>query len=150
MLDKLFRFPIVMFDAEGEEKKQKLGLPSDEDSDYDLIIGYAEYPYYDFMGIEDRWIPSKESLANAKEKRFDGCAVKFANVGMMLVPWTRAKFKEKIKDFAEKMNKEEDEEHTDMNIIRISPAELKEILKKSDDNKGDIKPEENGEQDGTK
>ena len=58
MIKELFKFPIVMIDGDNEEKKlEENELTGRKESDYDMIFGEAEYPYFDFVGIEDRWLP---------------------------------------------------------------------------------------------
>lgn len=138
MLDKLFKFPIIMVDMDEEEKKRKLDLPSD-DGEYDIIYGEAEYPYFDFIAIEDRWLPNTESRARAREGKFDACLVTFANTIPKTVPWTRAKFKKELNKFYESIaGKEDKEEDIDMTVIRISPEQLSQLIKPKDDK------EENG------
>lgn len=102
ILDRLFAFPVIMFDAENEEHKRKLGLPGDEE--IDMIEGEVEYPYHDFNGIGERWLPTEESLQRAKKGKFDACSVTFINVGTLLVPWTKDKFKRELKKFIESLN----------------------------------------------
>lgn len=109
MLDKLFNFPIVMIDGDNEERKAQkknsfddiLGKKDDDEEDYDMVYGEAEYPYWDFIGIEDRWLPSKTSLDKALTGKFDACIVRFANVGQLLVPWTKGKFKRELLKFSQ-------------------------------------------------
>jgi len=107
MLEQLFKFPIVMVDGDNEERKnqekERLGtLPSESEEDYDVIFGVAEYPYWDVIGMEDRWLPTRDSLDKALNKKFDACIVRFANVGQLLVPWSRKKFKDELQEFAKK------------------------------------------------
>lgn len=111
MLDELFPFPMVMIDGDNEERKIKnkeqdelLGLKKNEEEDeedYDIVFGEAEYPYWDFIGIEDRWLPSKESLEQALQGKFDACIVRFLHAGQILVPWSKSKFKKELRKFAE-------------------------------------------------
>lgn len=111
MIDELFTFPIVMIDGDNEERKIKnkeqdelLGLKKDDEEDeedYDIVFGEAEYPYWDFIGVEDRWLPSKESLEHALHGKFEACIVKFLHIGQLLVPWSKSKFKKELKKFAE-------------------------------------------------
>lgn len=96
-LDKLFRFPSIMLDSDNEERRKKLGLPGEEDAE--IIRGESEYPYYDFVGICDRWLPTQDSFSRAKEGEFDACYVTFSNVGTILVPWNKEKFKKKFNEF---------------------------------------------------
>jgi len=107
MLDELFSFPIIMIDGDNEERKSKdrskYGdiLNGEESMEYDIIYGEAEYPYWDFVGIEDRWIPHTESLNKAIDQgEFEACMVRFLHVGQLLVPWSKEKFKKEIKKFA--------------------------------------------------
>lgn len=106
MLEELFTFPIVMIDGDNEEKKkedkEKFGrLPNqeEEEEDYDMIYGEAEYPYWDFIGIEDRWLPSVESLDKALKGQFEACIVRFLHAGQLLVPWSKKKFKTELTKF---------------------------------------------------
>ena len=111
MLNELFTFPIVMIDGDNEERKIKnkeqdelLGLKraeEQEDETYDIVFGEAEYPYWDFIGVEDRWLPSKESLEQALKGNFDACIVRFLHAGQLLVPWSKGKFKKELKKFAQ-------------------------------------------------
>jgi hypothetical protein len=104
MINQLFRFPIVMVDGDNEEKKtrtQRIMGKEDEEYDMDMVFGEAEYPYYDFIGMEDRWLPSHTSLTKALDGDFDACVVRFMNVGQLLVPWSRKKFKAAITKFAQ-------------------------------------------------
>lgn len=124
MSDKLFCFPILMVYMEEDENK-RLGLPSNEE-ERKIIRGEAEYPYYDFIGVEDRWTPTKESLENAMDGQFDACVVKFANVPQMLVPWTKAKFKREYDKFVEVVKSRNEEQPT---ILAVSQEQLAEIFK---------------------
>lgn len=104
MLDELFTFPIVMIDGDNEERKLKnkpdLGIDIEgEEEEYDMLFGEAEYPYWDFVGIEDRWLPSTESLNKAMQGKFEACIVRFLHAGQLLVPWTKKKFKAEIAKF---------------------------------------------------
>lgn len=137
MLDRLFKFPVILVDANNEEKKQKdierLALPGEQEPEYDIIYGEAEYPFHDFVGIEDRWIPNKESMERALDGEFEACVVKFMNVVPQLVPWTRDKFKTEIgkfaKEYAEKKAREADEiKQPEMRIIQITPEQLQELF----------------------
>jgi hypothetical protein len=112
MLDELFKFPIVMVDGENEERKRikkeeesdRMALPKSLEADeYDLIYGEAEYPYLDFIGFEDRWLPSTDSFDNALRGKFDACMVKFVNTPQLLVPWSRKKFKDELSKFIDKV-----------------------------------------------
>ena len=98
-----------MIDGDNEEKKIRnkpdLGLPMDMEEDYDVIYAEAEYPYWDFIGVEDRWLPTDESLNNALNSVFEACAVRFVNVGQLLVPWRKEKFKSEIKKFSDNYEK---------------------------------------------
>lgn len=108
MLEQLFKFPIVMIDGDNEERKiqdkQRFGdLPSgdNQQGDYDMVFGEAEYPYWDLIGVEDRWLPSRESLEKAMGGQFEACIVRFVNVGQLLVPWSKKKFKTAITKFGD-------------------------------------------------
>lgn len=108
LLDTLFSFPIVMIDGDNEEKKQESKLKfgemlnsEEEEEPYDIVYGEAEYPYYEFIGAEDRWLPTAESLEKALLGKFDACIVRFNNIGQFLVPMSRKKFKAMISKFGQ-------------------------------------------------
>lgn len=139
MLDRLFKFPVILVDVDNEEKKQKdidrLGLPGDQKREYDVIYGEAEYPFHDFVGIEDRWIPNEESMQKALEGEFEACVVKFLNVIPQLVPWNKEHFKKELKSFIEKYEEnkrikeqEMSKQNPDMRIIQITPEQLQELF----------------------
>ncbi len=137
MLEQLFKFPIVLIDGDNEARKareqQRFGdIPGETkpDEEYDMIFGKAEYPYWDLIGIEDRWLPNRDSIEKAlTERKFDACLVKFANVGHLLVPWTREKFKAEIIKFSEeyKANQPEIPEQRVVKIKTLSAEEFKRI-----------------------
>jgi len=128
-LDHLFSFPIVMIDGDNEEKKSedsmKLGLSID-DEDVDIIIGQSECPYYDFISVTDRWLPTEESFQNALNRKFDACGVLFANSGTFICPWPREKFKKELKKFIDKQPKEDDE----IKVMTLTKSEAEGFLKK--------------------
>lgn len=138
MLDELFVFPIIMIDGDNEERKIKnkpdLGLPDqDEEEEYDMIFGEAEYPYWDFIGIEDRWLPSTESFNKAMDSKFEGCMVRFLHAGQLLVPWTKKKFKAEIAKFADQYEtshpaKQQTEKKATIPIITLSAEQYKKIV----------------------
>jgi hypothetical protein len=136
MLEELFTFPIVMIDGENEEKKQEdrerlgdiLSKPS-EDDEYDIIYGEAEYPYWDFIGVEDRWLPTSGSLQKAIDGKFDACIVKFVNVGQLLVPWSKKKFKSEITKFGEAYNTKKPAKDRELKVITLSPEQVEKIMK---------------------
>src|SRR5688572_24942847 len=103
ILDVLFKFPIVQVDRDLEQEKvnkaQKAALDMPE---LELVFGEAEYPYYDFIGISDRWLPTKDSFERALDKDFDACLVTFQHIGNQLVPWSKAKFKKEYSEFCKK------------------------------------------------
>lgn len=103
ILDDLYTFPIVMVDGENEERKERessiLGN-TDSEPEYDIVYGEASYPYYDFIGIEDRWLPTQRSLSRALKSKFDACMVRFSNVGQLLVPMNKEKFMSEIQQFS--------------------------------------------------
>lgn len=102
MLENLFAFPIVLVDGEEEMKKEERNkmMALDMEDDRDVIIAEAEVPYFDFLGIIDRWGFTRESKNKAKKGVFDHCMVMFLNSGTFIVPWNKNKFKEKISEFA--------------------------------------------------
>jgi hypothetical protein len=142
MLEEFFKFPIVMIDGDNEERKvkdkQRFGdLPQagEESEEYDMVFGEAEYPYWDFIGIEDRWLPSKESLQKALDNRFEACIVRFANVGQLLVPWTKKKFKAEILKFGEAYEAAQpakEPKTAQLKVLTLTPEQFK---KATDDGK---------------
>lgn len=118
LIKDLFTFPIVMVDGENEERKEREMerdsnlVPNQEpiEIEYDIVEGVAEYPYYDFVGIEDRWLPTKKSLRRAMRQKFDACIVRFDNVGQFLVPLTKEEFKERFRVFSEQREQEKEKE----------------------------------------
>lgn len=142
MLEDLFPFPVILVDGRNEEsktsEKERLGLPLEEEEDeLDIVYGEAEYPYFDFIGIEDRWIPDKESFKKALKGKFNGCLVKFSNIGMLLVPWNKEKFKAELATFIEKREEKNKEEPSDepkkVTVIKFTPEMLANIIKASED-----------------
>jgi hypothetical protein len=147
MLDELFTFPIVMIDGDNEERKMRnkpdLGLPSvsdDDEEEYDMVFGEAEYPYWDFIGVEDRWLPSTESFKKALEQKFEGCIVRFLHAGQLLVPWSKKKFKAEIKRFQETYElahppKQAEKPKTAIPVMTITPDQYKKIMEDGNSNK---------------
>lgn len=135
MLEQLFKFPIVMVDGDNEDRKirnkERYGaLPNAEEEDaddYDMVFGEAEYPYWDLIGIEDRWLPSKESFNKAMAGQFEACIVRFVNVGQLLVPWSKKKFKSALLKFAEEYDNNHPKEKKNVNVRVLSPEEFKKI-----------------------
>jgi hypothetical protein len=135
ILEDLFTFPVVMVDGENEERKEKEAhlLNREENEGYDIVYGEAEYPYYDFVGIEDRWLPDQESLEKALNGKFDACIVKFTNVPQLLVPWPKDKFKKELKKFSENRQKMAqsmslDGNNPQISVMRLSPKQAAEFL----------------------
>lgn len=118
-----------MVDGNNEEKKNErgmsLGLPEDEE--FDIITGEAECPYFDFISITDRWLPTSESLQKALEGKFEACYVLFANSGGFVVPWTKSKFKKEFKKFSDKRN--QDEDSPTVKRITLSKEEALKLIK---------------------
>lgn len=144
--DKLFKFPIMMVDSEEEEKRKKLGFSITGDDDPEIIYGEAEYPYYDFVGVEDRWIPNSVSLEAAKEGNFSACVVKFNNLPLMLVPWPKAKFKKEYIEFVNHIiqKEKEEEQKQDVKMIYLTPEHLKKIFGAEDIEEEKDNKEDNG------
>lgn len=130
MLDSLFKFPIVTVDGLNEEKKaiqaEKMNL---DEQEVDMVIGEAECPYYDFLSISDRWLPTKESFQNALEGNFDACYVSFNSSGSFIVPWNKEIFKTELKKFMDALPKEPE--------IKVLIGDQDQIMKffKKEDNK---------------
>lgn len=142
MTEDLFTFPIVMVDGENEEKKEEEKMrfgtipgQSEDSYEYDIIYGEASYPYFDFIGSEDRWLPTQRSLQRAMKQKFDACIVRFDNAGQFLVPMSKEKFREKIEEFAveRKNNSKEKEESKNSILITINPDVLTSLIKKQDE-----------------
>lgn len=136
MLENLFKFPVIKIDGNNEdkklEKKQRFGnLSSGEDDDYDIVYAWAEYPYWDLIGLEDSWLPTTESLEKAmgNPPKFDACIVRFVNVGQLLVPMTRKKFKESIGEFANKFEANKAKSDSSKPIVNIRTLSIDEAKK---------------------
>lgn len=150
MIDDLFEFPTVMVDGDNEERKQsetdRLGIGEDK-KEYDIVYGTAEYPYYEFFGIEDRWLPTKESFENALVGKFDACVVKFSGISPLLVPWSKGKFKKAIRKFKEereKVKSGEGDGYQDMTVMKITTEQLAKIFGakiEGDDKQGEKGPD---------
>lgn len=123
-LDNLFKFPILMIDGTMEEKKQALGLPSE--GELDLIQGFAECPFQDFVSVADRWVPTADSFEKAQNGEFDHCFVVFSHSGQFIVPWTREKFKKKYIEFVNKIEPP---------VVEVSIEEMKKIIEKEEQRK---------------
>lgn len=135
MLENLFKFPIIMVDGNKEEEKeremQRLALDSGP-REMDIIVGEAECPYTDFVSVSDRWLPSnEESFQNALKGKFDACSVYFFQSGTFLVPWTKSKFKEKLKKFIDSLP--EKDESSNIKILSMTKDQFLEKLKSGDD-----------------
>jgi hypothetical protein len=151
MIKELFKFPIIMIDGNIEEKKQKdsemLGLSLGE-PEPDIIYGEAECPYYDFLSISDRWLPTDESFDKAKNGEFDACNVVFLNSGGYIVPMSKEEFKEKLNKFIDSISepavketkKGKSKVSTDVKILRLSEKDLLDMLGKK------LEQEDEGEQ----
>lgn len=128
MLDSLFKFPIVTVDGLNEEKKairaEKMNL---DEQEVDMVIGEAECPYYDFLCISDRWLPTKESLQNALEGNFDACYVSFSSSGSFIVPWNKEIFKAELKKFMDALPKE-----SEIKVLIGDQDQLMKFFKKED------------------
>jgi hypothetical protein len=140
MLDALFTFPVVNIDGDNEERKLKENdLLGDNDLPYDMVFGEAEYPYWDFIGIEDRWLPTTESFNKALDGKFEACMVRFVHAGQLLVPWTRKKFKTEIANFAkefEESNPQESGKRAELRIMTLTPEQYKKATEDEDGNEG--------------
>lgn len=130
MFDKLFRFPIIMADGDQEEKKAKrsLDLGLEENADVDMVRGFAECPYYDFISITDRWLPTEESLQKALDGEFEACFVVFGASGSFVVPWTREKFKKEMQKFIDGLPEEPGRQ-----VIMMEPQDFARLIKNKDE-----------------
>jgi hypothetical protein len=150
MTKELFKFPIILIDGSVEDKKMKdsemLGLPLD-DSEPDIIYAEAECPYYDFLSVSDRWLPTEESFQNAKKGIFDACNVIFLNSGGFIVPMSKEEFRESLESFIEgfeientKPSKKKSKNEAEVKILKVSQKDVLEMLRKKleeEDNEGD-------------
>lgn len=145
MIDELFLFPIVSLDGDKEDARRRQmekenDIIGNDEVDYEpeMYFAEAEYPHWDFVGIQDHWLPTKKSQYRAlKKQEFDACIVRFLNVGQLLVPWTKKKFKAEIQKFAEeyalkhpKPGSEDDKELMVVNLTDEQLAKLMEDAKK--------------------
>lgn len=105
VLEELISFPIVMVDLATEEKKEKESslFNSQEAVDIDMIYGEAQVPFWDFLCINDRWLPTQDSIDNARSGKFDACSVSFKFSGTYCVPWSKAKFMKHLSEFVDKL-----------------------------------------------
>jgi len=143
ILDKLFTFPIILINMDNNDSNKNL-LPKAVDEDLDMVEGgQAQYPYYDFVGIEDRWIPNDIGLARAKDGKFNACAVKFANMPQLLVPWRKEKFKGELAKFIEDVTVKE-KQKIQRNALRLlSPEQARKVEEMlRDDMNGQLDDEE--------
>lgn len=110
MLEKLFKFPVIVLDGDKEEKKheriERLGLPSEDEEPVRIITAEIEVPYFDFVSVMDRWLPTDDSYEKALNGEFDACWVVFLHSGGFLVPWNKSKFKREYKKFVDLLPKE--------------------------------------------
>lgn len=132
MLDELFKFPIIMIDGNKEEERENksrlLGIPSAEE-ELDIITGEAECPYYHFISVTDRWLPTERSYQLALEGKFEACSVMFYHTGTFVVPWPKEKFKKELSKFIKKLNIQETNEDSDTKQnIRVLNMTKKEFL----------------------
>jgi hypothetical protein len=141
MTKELFKFPIILIDGSMEDKKMKdseiLGL-SLEDDEPDIIYAEAECPYYDFLSISDRWLPTEESFQNAKKGIFDACNVVFLNSGAFVVPMSKEEFREALDSFIDGYTEEEikstkkkkSKGQPEVKILKLSDKDVLDMLKK--------------------
>lgn len=132
--NELFKFPIVMIDGEKEEEKDKQNeiLSLDDKTDPELIFGQAEVPYWDFLSIKDRWLPTQASYDRALiEGKFDACQIEFDKCGSYMSPIPKEEFKKRLENFISKIPQKE------LQIFKLSEETLKSILDASKLPKGD-------------
>lgn len=141
--DDLFTFPIVMVDGENEERKEKendlLGsIPgAEKEVEYDIVYGEASYPYYDFKGFEDRWLPTQRSLQRALKQKFDACIVRFDGIGQFLVPMSKEKFKESYDLFVAEREKPLLEGDKKVTVIKLTSSDIVNLINKADEKEGE-------------
>lgn len=131
--EDLFTFPIVMVDGENEERKERDSnlynkIGEEEQVEYDIIYGEAAYPYYDFVGFEDRWLPTTKSLQRALRKKFDACTVRFRDIGQFLVPMSKEKFKAMLDSFVESREPIPEETKGDVTVLKFTPDMLARLI----------------------
>jgi hypothetical protein len=129
-LKSLFPFPIVMVDLENEEKRRgssHLYDPKNE-GDPDLIYGEAEHPYFNFISVEDRWLPTMESKERAGSGVFDACSVNFANTYEKLVPWNKKYFKEQYLKFVNSLNLSKKEPEVIERILILTAEQAQSLM----------------------
>jgi hypothetical protein len=108
MTENLFKFPIILIDGSKEEEKEELSRLTGKDPDddeADLIYAEQECPYWDFLSVGDRWLPTEESYQRALIRKFDACSVSFSRCGNFVVPWSKEKFKKKLSEFIDSVPK---------------------------------------------
>lgn len=151
MLDDLFAFPVILVDGRNEEEKMNMSeterlAKGEGETELDIAIGEAEYPFFDFIGIEDRWMPDSPSFRKAMNGNFNACLVKFSNVGHLLVPWKKEKFKAELAAFIKKKEEEKEEDKTEpkkVTVIKFTPEMLANMVNMAD--KAVQQPPENEE-----
>lgn len=148
MLDDLFVFPVILVDGRNEEikaadksKEELLGLAAEPEEELDIIYGEAEYPYYDFVGIEDRWEPDTASFEKALKGKFNASLVKFTNVGHLLTPWNRAKFKSELGAFIKKKEDEKGDDPKKVTVVKFTPEMIASMVKVIEDQEESEKDE---------
>lgn len=141
MTKELFKFPIILIDGSVEDRKIKdsemLGLTL-ENEDPDIIYAEAECPYYDFLSVSDRWLPTDSSFENAKKGIFDACNVLFLNSGAFIVPMSKEEFRESLENFMENYHADEEIEikkkkkssKGEVKILKLSEKDVLDMLKK--------------------
>jgi hypothetical protein len=151
MTKELFKFPIILIDGSMEDKKMKdsemLGLSLEVD-DPEIIYAEAECPYYDFLSISDRWLPTEESFQNAKKGIFDACNVVFLNSGAFIVPMSKEEFRESLDNFIENYDldevkptkKKKSKGQPEVKILKLSEKDVLDMLRKK------LEQEDEGEQ----
>lgn len=124
ILDEMFSFPCVMVDGDNEMAKKNIYSGSGNEPPLDIIIGEASYPYFALIGISDKWMPNDESFKNALEHReFDACLVTFANIGQVLVPWSKEKFKKEFRKFVDGIKPQQPQ----IQFLALTDEQLKEL-----------------------
>jgi hypothetical protein len=142
MTKELFKFPIILIDGSVEDRKIKdsemLGLTL-ENEDPDIIYAEAECPYYDFLSVSDRWLPTDSSFENAKKGIFDACNVLFLNSGAFIVPMPKEEFRESLETFMENYHADEEiatkkkkksGSKAGVQILKLSEKDVLDMLRK--------------------
>ncbi len=123
ILDEMFKFPCVMVDGDNEMSKKSLYSGSGNDPELDIVIGECEYPHFALIGVSDKWMPNERSFQSAlQDEKFDACLVTWANIGQVLVPWSKEKFKKEFRKFVATIKPK-----AEIQLITLTEEQIKQI-----------------------